>query len=337
MKILAIADPYIPADLLTEGTSALVEAGHDVDVVSWSEASTIQQLQEVNLRIEQHGPNALELPSDVQDKIREADIVLTQFAPLGTKLIESTTHLRIIGVLRGGIENVDKETAERLGIRVINTPGRNARAVAEFAVGMILAETRNIARTHAAMRRHIWLKDFPNSDDIPELEGKTIGIVGAGNIGQLVMKFLSSFDVECIYYDPYTDECPYGRKIDDLDELMRISDVVSIHSRLTSSTHHLIDERRIALMKPTAVVVNTARSGLVDEKALLSALSDNKIMGAAIDTFDDEPLPANSPWMNLDNVTITSHLAGSTKDAFRKTPHMLSRRILDALAEETVR
>lgn len=337
MKILAIADPYIPVDLLTEGTEPLREAGHKVEVVAWSEASTIEQLQRLNLRVEQLGANALDLPLELQERVRKAEIVLTQFAPLGTSLIESAEHLRLIGVLRGGTENVDKETAERLGIQVINTPGRNARAVAEFAVGMILAESRNIARTHAAMQRHVWLKDFPNSDDIPELEGKTIGIVGAGNIGQLVMKFLSSFDVNCVFYDPYTEVSPYGRKIDDLDELMKISDIVSLHSRLSETTHHLIDERRLRLMKPTAIFVNTARSGLVDEKALLRVLLEKKIMGAAIDTFENEPLPEDSEWMKLDNVTITSHLAGSTKDAFRKTPRLLSDRILSVLADSETR
>lgn len=327
MRVLAIADAFIPSDMLWEGTEQLREAGHDVDVVHWGPES-VEDLQEINLRVEQNGANALELPVELQNKVRACEIVITQFAPIGGALIDSCTELRAIGVMRGGTENVDQEAAARNEVPVLNTNGRNARAVAEFAVGLILAETRNIARTHAAMRDNIWLKDFPNSADIPELEGRTIGVIGAGAIGQLVMKFLAGFDARCVFYDPYAQSSPFGEKIEDLDELIAISDVVTIHSRLTAQNHHLIDARRLALMKPSAVIVNTARSGLIDEKALLAALQRGAIMGAAIDTFDEEPLPAGSAWATLPNVTITSHLAGSTKDAFRKTPRLLSARLL---------
>lgn len=327
MRVLAIADAFIPSDMLWEGTEELRKNGHDVEVVHWG-PEVIEELQEINLKVEQLGANAVELPDELQEKVRSCEILMTQFAPIGAKLIDSCTTLRAIGVMRGGTENVDQAAADRNNVRVINTNGRNARAVAEFAVGLILAETRNIARTHAAMREHVWLKDFPNSADIPELEGRIVGVVGAGAIGQLVMKFLSAFDARCVFYDPYTQSSPFGERIEDLDELLAISDVVTIHSRLTPENHHLIDARRLSLMKPGAVIVNTARSGLIDEAALVEALTNRAIMGAAIDTFDVEPLPEGSAWMSLPNATITSHLAGSTKDAFRKTPRLLSARLL---------
>ncbi|PWF26488.1 oxidoreductase [Ancrocorticia populi] len=327
MRVLAIADAYIPADMLTDGTQALRDAGHEVEVVSWGPA-VIEELQEINLQVELNGPNGVDLPAELQAKIGEADVVITQFAPISAALIEASPQLKAIGVMRGGTENVDGEAAKKAGVPVFNTQGRNARAVAEFAVGMILSESRNIARTHAAMREHVWLKDFPNSADIPELENRTVGVVGAGAIGQLVMKFLSGFDAKCIFFDPYTESSLYGERVEDLDDLLAASDIVTIHSRLTPENHHLIDARRLRLMKPSAILVNTARSGLVDEQALIAALQSREIMGAAIDTFDDEPLPENSPWMSLDNATITSHLAGSTQDAFRKTPRLLSDRLL---------
>lgn len=334
MKIVAIADPYIPEPMLTEGLATLREAGHDVSVLAWEGADTIEKLQQINLDVEQHGPGGVDLPGPLQDAIRGAEVVITQFAPIGADLIGSCPDLKIIGVLRGGTENVDHEAARARGIPIINTPGRNARAVAEFTVGMILAETRNIARTHAKMMEGQWFKDFPNAGQVPELEGKTVGLVGAGNIGQLVMTFLSVFGVTCQYYDPYLDHCEHGTKVEDLDDLVSTSDIVAIHSRLTPENHHLIDARRIGLMKPSAVLINTARSGLVEEEALLDALEAGKIMGAAIDTFDVEPLPADSRWLTLDNVTITSHLAGTTRDAFVKTPIMLSARLLDAIGKD---
>lgn len=332
MRILAIADAYIPLDMLQDGTAALVEAGHDVTYVEWETAS-IEKLQEVNLLVEQNGPNGVDLPEQIADRVRQSDIVITQFAPIGAELISSSPDLKIIGVLRGGTENVDGEAASKAGIAVLNTAGRNARAVAEFTVGMILAETRNIARTHAAMREHVWLKDFPNGDAIPELEGRTIGLVGAGAIGQLVMKFLTGMDARCQFYDPYQESSEYGTKVDSLEDLVSTSDVVTIHSRLTPDNHHLVSREMLALMKPNAILVNTARSGLVDEEALLETLREGRIAGAAIDTFDDEPLPEGSEWMALENVTITSHLAGTTRDAFVKTPKMLSARLLAELAQ----
>lgn len=330
MKILAIADAFIPLDMLTEGTRELADAGHDITYVEW-ESESIEKLQEVNLEVEQHGPNGVALPSDIADQIREAEVVITQFAPLGREVLSSSPNLKIVGVLRGGTENVDAEAAKAAGITVLNTGGRNARAVAEFTVGMILAETRNIARTHAAMTDHVWLKDFPNSDNIWELEGRTVGFIGAGNIGQLVMRFLKGMDMNCQFYDPYLESSEYGTKVESLEELVSTSDVVTIHSRLTEENHHLVGEKLLNLMKPTAVLVNTARSGLVDEKALLTALREGKIQGAAIDTFDEEPLAKDSEWMSLPNVTITSHLAGSTRDAFAKTPKMLSKKLLELL------
>lgn len=328
MQILVIADAFLPVSAVTEGTRALVEAGHEVDVQAWGPA-TAEELQEINLAVEQRGPNAVELPAELQDRVRAADVVITQFAPLGTELIASASRLKYIGVMRGGVENVDQAAAEQAGIQVVNTPGRNARAVAEFTIGMIIAETRNIARTHAAMRQHVWLKDFPNAGQIRELEDRLIGVIGAGAIGQLVMQFAVGLGMRCQFYDPYTQTSQYGTRVAELADLMATSDVVSIHSRLVPETHHLVSAEMLALMKPTAVLINTARSGLVDEAALLQALHERKIMGAAIDTFDIEPLPSDSPWLVLDNVTITSHLAGTTLDAFSKTPRLLCQRLLN--------
>ena len=329
MKITAIADAYIPADMLSAGLEKLVDAGHEVTIFEWMTES-IEKLQEANLDIEQHGPNSYELPGDISDAIKNSDAVITQFAPIGSDLINSCEKLKFIGVLRGGTENVDQNAADDASVKVINTPGRNARAVAEFAVGMILSECRNLARTHHAMKKNIWLKDFPNGADIPELEGKVLGVVGAGNIGQLVMIFMSGMDMTCEFFDPYTQTSKYGEKVETLEELASQADVLTIHSRLTSDNHHLVSEKILSLMKPTAVLVNTARSGLVDEKALIKALKEKKIIGAAIDTFDNEPLPADSAWLELENATITSHIAGSTTDAFRKTPILLSDRMLEA-------
>ena len=192
----------------------------------------------------------------------------------------------------------------------MNTPGRNARAVAECALGLMLSEVRNLARSYALLKEGIWTRDFPNRDSIPELHEKTVGLVGYGAVARLVAGYLHALGSHVLAFDPYVTGPTPGVTLVDLDTLMRRSDVVSLHARLTEETHHLIGSAELELMKPTAILVNTARSGLLDEDALVRALSERRIMGAALDVFDTEPLPKGHALLALDNVTLAPHLAG---------------------------
>ncbi len=143
-------------------------------------------------------------------------------------------------------------------------------------------------------------------------------------MGRLVAGYLHAFGSRILAHDPFVQGDPAPATLVELETLMRESDVVSVHARLTDETYHLIGEKEISLMKPGAVLVNTARSGLIDEEALVRALSERRIMGAALDVFDTEPLPPDHPLVKLDNVTITPHLAGSTIDAFRNSPKLMA-------------
>ena len=294
-----------------------------MEVRRW-EHPTLIALQEANLAIEQGGPEAVPLPPEVTGNVAGFDVLVVQFTPVGRSFIEAAAALKVIAVLRGGTENVDVQAATSRGISVMNTPGRNARAVAECAMGMILGEIRNIARAHACLKSGDWRRSFSNSDAIPELSGKTVGLVGYGAVGRLVAGYLKAFGSRIIACDPFFRGDPAPAELVDLPTLMKRSDVVSIHARLTDETHHLIGRRQIAMMKPGAVLVNTARSGLVDEAALVDALRKRQIMGAGLDVFDTEPLPPGHPLLELDNVTITPHLAGSTIDAFRNSPKLMA-------------
>ncbi|AXN41387.1 2-hydroxyacid dehydrogenase [Peribacillus butanolivorans] len=327
MKCLAIADLFITKDMMVQGLKKLVEAGIDVTVREWIHEN-LEQLQKDNLTIEYGGSEVVELPDSLLEDIETFDIVITQFAPINTKLILAASNLKLIGVLRGGTENVNEALAKDRNIEVINTPGRNARSVAEFTVGLILSEIRNIARSHASLKQGKWRKDFPNGAFVPELEERTIGLIGFGNIGQLVGRFLNGFDARIIFYDPYYKGQNDFEQVD-LNTLLAQSDVVSMHGRLTEETKDMIRYQHFQQMKNTAIIVNTARSGLIKEDDLIQALQNNEIAGAAIDTFDHEPLGDNSPFLQLDNVTITSHMAGSTNDAFRNTPKKLAERLLE--------
>lgn len=323
MRLLAISDTYIPSQFMVQGLAGMADLGIDVEVRRWEHA-TLVGLQEANLAIEKGGPEAVTLPPEVTGNVADFEILAVQFTPVGRKFIESAKRLKVIGVLRGGTENVDVAFATERGICVMNTPGRNARAVAECALGLILAEIRNLARSHACLKNGDWRRTFPNSDAIPELNQKTVGLVGFGAVGRLVAGYLAAFGSRVIAFDPYFRGDSGAVTLVDLETLMRQSDVVSVHARLTEENYHLIGERELGWMKPSAVLVNTARSGLIDEAALIRTLSERRIMGAALDVFDVEPLQAGHPLLALDNVTITPHLAGSSIDAFRNSPKLLA-------------
>ena len=330
MKLLAISDTYLPAELMKRELAVLEEAGVDVEVRHWPH-ETLIDLQEDNLKIETGGPDAVALPEDITADLDGIDIVAVQFAPVSRAFIEKAKDLRLIGVMRAGAENIAVDFATQRGISVMNTLGRNARAVAECTMGMILAEIRNIARSHAKLKSRVWTRSFPNSDAIPELYEKTVGLVGYGAVAQLVCGYLQAFGSNVIVFDPYFKGDPSPASLVSLEELLGESDIVSIHARLTEESHHLIGEKELAMMKPSAVLVNTARSGLVDERALIEALRAKKIMGAAVDVFDEEPLPSDHPFVELDNVTITAHLAGSTKDAFKNSVRLMAGNIRKAI------
>ena len=334
MKLLAISDHYIKRPAMAKGLAPLAEHGVEIDVLPWEHA-TLEELQAANLKIELGGPDAEQLTDEIYRVADRYDIIVAQFPPVPKRLIEAAGRLKLIGVLRGGVENIAVETATQRNVAVFNTPGRNARAVAECTIGLILAEIRNIARGNVALKQGTWTRDFPNQNDIPELFGRTVGLVGFGAIGLLVAKFLDAFGANIIVYDPFYQKGDDPVETVDLETLMRQSDIVSIHARYLPETHHLVNRERLLMMKPTAVLVNTARSGLVDEQALIEVLASRKIMGAALDVFDEEPLPADSPFLALDNVTIVPHLAGSTIDAFLNSPKLFAENLIRCLQGET--
>lgn len=285
-----------------------------------------EQLQFRRLEVEKQGPEIEPADPLVLQHGADCDVLAGLFVPVSSKVIEAMPNLRIVGVSRAGLENVNLKSATERGILVFNVMGRNAHAVSDFAVGMMLAEARNIARAHNAIKNGQWRKTFANSASVPELNGKTIGLVGFGYIGSLVAKKLSGFDANVVVYDPYTaperiEACgctPIG-----LEELFKTADFISLHARLTDENKKMINADLIGLMKPTSYLINTGRAGLVDQDALAEALKANKIQGAALDVFTTEPLPADSPFMELDNVTLTTHIAGTTSDALTNSPFLL--------------
>ncbi|BDG62054.1 2-hydroxyacid dehydrogenase [Caldinitratiruptor microaerophilus] len=335
MKILCIGDAMIPGAWFTEaaeglGTAQRVTADWETD---WG------RLQHRRLVVEHEGPAVEEVPP-VFRAHPDAEIALALFCPFSAEGMDAFENLRLIGVARAGVENVDVRAATERDILVVNVMGRNAEAVSDFAIGLLLSEARNIARAHAAIKSGTWRKEFSNSAHIPELKGKTVGIVGFGYIGRLVARKLSGFDVRVLVYDPYVqpqDVEGTGVHRVDKETLFAEADFVTIHARLTPESRGLVGRAELARMKPTAYLINTARAGLVDTDALVEALREKRIAGAALDVFDVEPIPAGHPLLELDNVTLTSHLAGTTREALTRSPYLLVEEVARVLDGQPTR
>ena len=339
MKAILLGDAMIHGEGFENAWKKhMSKYGTDIVVGEWE--SNWDKLQYRRLEVEKRGPEIETVDEKILQEGKDAEALMGLFVPVSSKVMDAMPNLRIVGVSRAGLENVNVKEATKRGILVFNVKGRNAHAVSDFAVGMMLAECRNIARAFNAIKNGNWRKTFVNSDVVPELGGRTVGIVGFGFIGRLVAKKLSGFEVNTIVYDPYTskeDIEACGCKKVELDELMAQSDFVTIHARLTEANKKMIGAHEISLMKPTAYFINTGRAGLVDQDALAGALKEHKIMGAALDVFTTEPIDPKSEYLNLDNVTLTTHIAGTTADALNNSPYLLEEDVAKFLAGEKAR
>jgi D-3-phosphoglycerate dehydrogenase / 2-oxoglutarate reductase len=247
----------------------------------------------------------------------DAELLVTHLAPLSAGIMERLPDLRFVAVSRGGPVNIDMGAARERGIRVVNTPGRNASAVAEFAIGAMLAETRNITRGHDALRQGFWRGDLYRADRTGrELSEMTVGVIGYGQIGTRVVRLLKAFDTRVLVCDPYVQLSATDRHDGvehvPLERLLAEADVVTLHPRVTAETTGMINAETLAWMKPGATLVNTARGPLVDYEALYDALACGHLAGAMLETFAVEPVPADWPLLRLPNVTLTPHIAGSS-------------------------
>ncbi len=257
---------------------------------------------------------------EVIGAVDNADIILTHTAPITIKVLSKAANLKIVGAARGGPVNINWKACSERGIPVLYAPGRNSGAVAEYTIGLMLAQSRSITRSHMSlMVEQRWRGDlYTNSMVGNELGCSVVGLIGSGAIGSKVARLVQAFGARVLVYDPYIPE----EKIRamncepvDLDALLKESDFVSFHCRLTKETKGFFGEREIELMKPSAYLINTARGELIDHAALYKALAARRIAGAALDIFEAEPPPADSPLFSLENVTATSHLGGASIQA----------------------
>jgi phosphoglycerate dehydrogenase-like enzyme len=310
MKVL------ITAPFSESGLTILKEAGLEVNHQSWLETGKLYLGDKILGIINEGG----------------YDIVVVEGDEVKEEVIERS-NLKIIASVRNAPNNISVPAASAKGIPVIAAPGRNTIAVAELTIALMLSQARRIIKAERLLKNDFMIDDFSDFGKMYrmttgfELQGKTVGIIGLGQIGFEVAKRLNAFGVILLVTDPYApperlDEV--GARAVELDELLRESDIVSIHCPQTEETMGMLGAKQFAIMKKTAIIINTARASITDENALRTALEEGIIAGAGLDVFSMEPVDCDNEFLELDNVTVTPHIGGNTIDTIEKQSQMIA-------------
>ncbi|PYL15429.1 MAG: phosphoglycerate dehydrogenase [Verrucomicrobia bacterium] len=265
-------------------------------------------------------------------------LVVRSQTKVTAQILNAGARLRVVGRAGVGVDNVDVETATRRGIIVLNAPGGNTVSTAEHTFSLLLSVARKIPQADASMRGKSW--DRKNFEGI-ELYDKTLGVIGMGRIGSELSRRAIAFGMRVIAYDPYLSAARARtlqvELVDELDDLLASADFISLHTPLTEETHHMVDATRLEKTKRGVRVINCARGGLIDEDALADALHSGQVGGAALDVFEIEPLPSDSPLRTAPNLVLTPHLGASTAEAQESVGIEIAQSIRAALLEGTIR
>ena len=251
--------------------------------------------------------------------------VLLTHGTFPIELARACPSVRLLQVFSAGTDRLDKQALGELGITVANNGGGNAVAVAEHTVTMMVTVYRRLQVQYASVRARNWAGDLSSdwAEEVHELTDKTVGIVGFGRIGQQVAKRLQGWDCKLVYHDVFTVPDDVEQRLNatrvPLDELLSTSDVVTLHMPLNSQTKGMVSDRELDLMKPTAVLINECRGPVVDEAALIRALRGGEIAAAGLDVLEEEPTPSDNPLLEMENVVVTPHMAGTTFEARQKS------------------
>ena len=306
----------------TDSGLALLRQRIDVSYESWLDTRRIYDSEELAGRLAGEHTSIL---------VVEADFVFDE-------VFERAPTLRLVGVCRNSTDHVGLKEATRHGVLVVNTPGRNARAVAEHALGLMLSLARRIPASNAYVTERRWVnpaEPYISMRGI-ELAGRTLGVIGLGAIGETLAGIGAALGMDVIGHDPYVERS-HGVRMAALDGLLAGSDFISIHAPLTQETEGLIDAQRLALMKPTAYLVNLSAAAIVSQEALVAALREKRIAGAAMDVFESHPVAPDSPLLELDDALLTPHLGGATAETVERHSKMMADDILRFLDGERPR
>ncbi len=244
--------------------------------------------------------------------------------PLTARVLESAKHLKVISRCGAGLDSVDLAATQKKGIHVLNTPEAPAQAVAELTMGFMLTLLRQIKSIDHAVRIGQWPRTQGGL-----LAAQTIGIIGLGHIGRRVARLCQAFEATVIAHDPYVNQAPTGVTLAPLDTLLTNADIVTLHVSYSTDTHHMLNAKSFAAMKPGAIVINAARGGLVDETALAEALQSGRISGAALDVFEQEPY--HGPLLAVENTLLTSHVGSLARESRQRMEIEAAENLLQGL------
>lgn len=281
-----------------------------------------------------YAPDLVDRPADLAEALRDADaLIVRNRTQVHGELLAGASRIVAVGRLGVGLDNIDQAYCASRGIAVLPAVGANAAAVAEYVVGLAMTLLRGFLFSSGAVAAGEWPRARLASGR--EIAGKTLGLVGYGSVGQRVGELARAVGMRVLAHDPMLPPAhPAWREAThcaELDDLFRQADVVSLHVPYTPQNAGLVDERRLGLMKPGAVLVNTARGGIVDEAALARALRAGALAGAAVDVFEHEPLPAGSALAGCPNLFLTPHIAGVTHESNERVSALVAQRIAEVL------
>jgi D-3-phosphoglycerate dehydrogenase len=273
-------------------------------------------------------------PAQLIGLLPDYDGMIAGDDPLNAAVLRSAARLRVVSKWGIGVDSIDLRAAADLGIRVTNTPDTFGEEVADVAIGYLVMLARQLHRIDRSVRSGAWEKPQGAS-----LAGRTLGIVGLGSIGRALARRGRAMGMRVIGHDvdAATGRRAIGEGIDviDLEQLLGEADVISLHCPLTDQNRHMINESRLARMRPGSYLINTARGSLIDEKALIAALQAGRLAGAALEVFEEEPLSATSPLTGMDNVILGSHNASNTAEAVARVNELAIDNVLRGMAEVT--
>ena len=326
MKILVVGDSFVPVAVFRAGL-APIQADHEIEYIQLDEAR--RDAADGSLRsIREY----LGTPGQLAERIDGADILVVHGAPVTAGVLAAAGGLKLVCCARGGPVNIDIEAASARGIPVVNTPGKNADAVADQTIAFMIMLARGFPRAQRFLLDGGTLGEsaYEGARFLGhELGGHVLGLVGYGNVGRRVRERALAFGVNVVVYDPYVRvEAKEGvRQVDGLSDLLAVADFVSIHVRASPGTEDLMGRAEFAAMKPGSYFINTARETLVDEEALLEALTSGHLAGAALDVVRSRPDRGRHPLLGLENVVITPHIGGATHETLLRGVTMVAAEI----------
>lgn len=270
----------------------------------------------------------------VAAEIADADAAITRNAGLNAKAMQAATKLKVLGNHGIGVDPIDVGYATEIGLPIIFTPYANVQSVAEHTILQMLSIAKRVREADAAVRAGNY--DFRYKGEFHELSGKTLAVIGFGRTGRYTARIAKAgFAMRVVAYDPYVEDAVLAEegveRATDLAALLGEADVVSLHLQLTPETRGLMNRERLALMKPSAMLVNTSRGGLVDADALVEAVTQERLAGAAMDVFDKEPPPADHPFCTVERILLSPHIAGATRECLERTAVQTAAQVIEVL------